>query len=173
MIWELREEVTQMRQSRRNQSPRSQGGASVQERGTASPGRDSSEDDDSHEKHSETSSITKQRLLFSRTGMPQGDDPPNSMMAAVQTRTADPKKELDEIKGIGPWPSTAAYNAWRRNTRYVIAAGSATPQAALEWIILAEKWKGRVEDLPIDPKWETLGAKVGKALRAILKGDFL
>ena len=36
----------------------------------------------------------------------------------------------------------------------------------------AEGWKGNVADIRVDPEWETLDAKLGKALRMIIKGDF-
>ena len=35
-----------------------------------------------------------------------------------------------------------------------------------------EGWKGDVADIGVDPEWETLDAKFGKALRMIIKGDF-
>ena len=83
----------------------------------------------------------------------------------------DRRKELDEVKGIPAYPTTAEFAGWKRETRYAVAAASVHPQKALHYILKAEKWNEDVLKLPCDPQLETLEVKFGKALRSILRGD--
>ena len=164
MLKLLREEVKLIRDMKEQVSP----SKSVQEDAVASPvvagadlplrvasveetfQLDSSDEDDMDSQRlgsshaSETSSIRKQRLQFSMTGSPPGKSPPDPAMATiVQPRVGpDKKKELDEVKGIGPSPTVAGWNSWRRSARYAIAGASATPNAALSWLLIAENWSG-------------------------------
>ena len=59
-----------------------------------------------------------------------------------------------------------------REVRYAVAAAASThPTVALQWVLSAEAWSGDVAELPMVTVFETLGAKFGKALRRIVKGD--
>ena len=102
---------------------------------------DSSDDDDEDEEApkddaSLSHSAAAQMDFFSRRAAPSDGGTPETKTVAIGAVKRN--KELDEIKGIGPWPSTAAFNGWRRNTRYTIAAASSSLQAALEWILVAD-----------------------------------
>ena len=137
---------------------------------------DSSDEEPEHftaREHSHHSSKTSEKsaMKVRAPRIPPGS--PDDPLVATLVAGGRHKKELDEVKGIKPWPSLPGHAEWRRNTRYVVSAASATPQAALQWLCEAEGWQHDVGKLPVLPEWETLGAKLGKALRAILKGDFL
>ena len=47
---------------------------------------------------------------------------------------------------------------------------SGDPDAAMPWLARAERWKGPLEDIPVEPACVTLGAKASKALIAVVTG---
>ena len=85
---------------------------------------------------------------------------------------AGKRKEFYAVTGIGKWPSVAGFAQWRIHTRYTVAAAAAYPELALNKLQHAEGFQKDVLTLRVEPEWETLGAKFGKALRPILQGDF-
>ena len=100
-------------------------------------------------------------------GSPGGAEP---TMATLQV--GNRKKELDEVKGIPAWPTTPQFHGWRRTCRYACSGASATPKAALQIMIQAERHVGPMDTFRVPEDFENLGVKFAKALRAILRGDF-
>jgi len=80
-------------------------------------------------------------------------------------------KELDEVKGIPAYPTTAEFAGWKRETRYAVAAASVQPEVALHHVMQAEKWTGDILSLPRRAEFQTLEVKFGKALKSTLRGD--
>ena len=74
----------------------------------------------------------------------------------------DRRKELDEVKGIPAYPTTAEFAGWKRETRYAVAAASVHPQKALHYILKAEKWNEDVLKLTCDLPFETLEVKLDR-----------
>jgi hypothetical protein len=70
-------------------------------------------------------------------------------------------------------------SGWERETRYAEAAAAAAaaaaasvqPKTMLHYILQAERWDGDILDMPSNPEFETLQVKIGKALKAMLRGD--
>ena len=94
---------------------------------------------------------------------PPWDDQPTEVDGVTK---GSKKKELDEVKGIPKWPTVAGYAGSRRGVRYAVYAASSTPKSALKWLSKTKGWRGDVADVPAEAAWETLGAKLGRALRA-------
>ena len=100
---------------------------------------------------------------------PGGDGSGEPCLATISG--AHRKKELDEVKGIPQWPTTAQFASWKRDNRYAVCGASATPQEALVFVHNAENYKGELLAMPTQSRWETLAMKWGKALRHIVKGE--
>ena len=75
-------------------------------------------------------------------------------MTAAGGRTS-PRKELDEVKGIPAYPSTAEFAGWKRETRYAAAAASTQPKQMLHHMLQAERWSGGILSMPVDLDFET------------------
>ena len=131
-----------------------------------SEGNRSRQSSDSEFNFSLSSSIRE--TLQGVRGSPGNHEDP----VAVRTASAaKQRKELDEVKGIPAYPTTAEYAGWKREARYAVAAASVQPERALRHVLKAEKWRDDILKLPRNLEFETLEVKFGKALKAILRGD--
>ena len=89
----------------------------------------------------------------------------------MTTSKGDKNKELDKIEGIMQYPDVAGLQGFKRDVRYAVACASRTPKLAVDWLSRADQWTENPMTLPEDPEFETLGIKLGKALRSIVKGE--
>ena len=98
--------------------------------------------------------------------------PPTGPSPSMITGRSEKRRELDEIKGIPQWPTTAQFAAWKREVRYCVCAASTEPAEALKFVMAAEQWNGDPLKLSASAGvFTTLSIKWGKALRAIVRGE--
>ena len=118
--------------------------------------------------------ISSSTLRKSRSAGGGSGNEPNSPAVNEHSRGTgsgnEKSKEAEKITGIPKYPTTAEWGAWQGEVRYAVSAASASPQAALEHVLGGEIGLSPLE-VPFDPRFETLDAKWGKEMRAIVTGD--
>ena len=141
------------------------------------PSRDNSSD--SGGSLSMSSSTLRKTLSYDPTttsgGPPGGGSGPEHGMAVIDDEFGKDsekhrRREAEKISGIPKYPSVPEWGGWMRDVRYAISTASTSPQRALEYVLTGEQGLAPL-DVPFNEEFETLSAKWGKEMRAIVHGD--
>ena len=141
------------------------------------PSRDNSSD--SGGSLSMSSSTLRKTLSYDPTttsgGPPGGGSGPEHGMAVIDDAFGKDsekhrRREAEKISGIPKYPSVPEWGGWMRDVRYAVSTASTSPQRALEYVLTGEQGLAPL-DVPFNEEFETLSAKWGKEMRAIVHGD--